>query len=119
MRRILFMALLGVAIMILSSFTNQTTTSNEGITENALVGKAMGAIRSNCDVQGDLQYFVQYNSEYGRCEAPESFKRVTFFQVPNCPPNQPCIQVIRMIGYVILDCNDDVAEVVCTSLVSI
>ena len=118
MRIFSLIALLSSAFIVLSSFTTIPPSINEA-TENSIVGRAMGSIRSNCDVQGELQYNIQYNSEYGRCEAPESFKRVTFYQVPNCPPNQPCIQVIRPIGYVILDCNDDVAEVVCTSVISL
>ena len=103
-----------LASLMLSSFTTQINTQTPSLNDNQLIGIATGALRSECGpITGDLSAVVFPGSEYGRCANGESFKRIVFFELPDCPPNLPCIQIIRYAGEVILDCNNDVHQINC------
>jgi len=73
---------------------------------------AMGALRSTCHFQGRLQHSVTVVSS---CFVDGFVRRVTFYQTPNCPPNQPCIQIIELAGSVLLDCDNNVLSVDCAA----
>lgn len=79
--------------------------------DNQIIGIATGAIKSTCDnAAGDLQANVK---TVGICFVEGFLKEVTFYRVPNCPPNQACIQVIQVVGSVTLDCENNVIGVTC------
>lgn len=86
------------------------TVSTSTPAPNAGIGAAIGAIRSACNVQGDMEYSVSVVSS---CFVDGFVRRVSFWQLPDCPPNQPCIQVIYPVGSVLLDCNNNVISVDC------
>lgn len=84
--------------------------------DQSTIARAMGALRSTCpDATGDLQASVSIVSA---CFVDGFVKNVTFYRVPNCPPNQVCIQVIQTVGTVTLDCGDNVIGVSCGSYVA-
>ena len=81
------------------------------------IGAAMSAIRSSCpNATGQLQYTQTVISS---CFNGGFITQVNFYKTPNCPPNQPCIQVIEVIGSVMLDCDGNVISVNCSGAVPI
>jgi hypothetical protein len=81
------------------------------------IGAAISAIRTTCpNATGQLQYTETVVSS---CFAGGFITQVYFYKVPNCPPNQVCIQVIEEVGTVLLDCEGDVISVSCSGAVPI
>lgn len=94
--------------LVLLSVTWATSGVNN---DNQVIGIAMGTIRSTCDnAIGDLEANVEIT---GICFVEGFIKKVTFYRLPNCAPNKPCIQVIQTIGTVTLDCENNVIGVTC------
>lgn len=85
---------------------------------NALIGKAKGALKAECgggDVGsifngGEINASV---SVVSACFVDGFITEVTLWQTPNCPPNQACIQVVRLLGTVTFDCDNRVLSVDC------
>ena len=67
------------------------------------IGAAMSAIRQACpNATGKLQYT---ETTVSICINGGFITEVNFYKTPNCPPNQPCIQVIELVGTVTLGCD--------------
>ena len=113
MKSIFFLAALMITTVSFAGNGTEEPTVKESTSSpapDAGIGVAIGAIRSNCDIQGEIQYSVSVVSS---CFVDGFVRRVTFYQLPNCPPNQPCIQVIYPLGSVTLDCDNNVVSVDC------
>jgi len=94
-------------LILLCSFFSTAQSAND----QTIFGIANGAIRSNCsDATGQLDHYISIETS---CFNGGFVKRVIFYQRPNCPPLQPCIQIIHYVGSVTLDCNNNVIDVNC------
>lgn len=83
---------------------------------NDVVGIAKGALLSTCNVSGNnLQAKV---ATTGICFVEGTLKDVTFYRTPQCPANQPCIQIVELVGVVSLDCENNVTGVQCYGAVA-
>ncbi|MFT5780511.1 MAG: hypothetical protein ACI837_003473 [Crocinitomicaceae bacterium] len=90
---------------------NEICQIAQNASNGVAIGRAMAAIRTSCpNAQGDLSYSVTTG---GTCAGDATMTKVTFWKVPNCPPNQVCIQAIISIGSVKLGCNNEVLSVNC------
>ena len=111
MKKLLFIFSLFVTTFTFATSGELPNETSENNSNQNIIGIAMGAIRSECDnAIGELQAQVQTISA---CFAGGFVNRVTFYSVPNCPPNQFCIQVIQVVGSVTLDCDNNVLSVDC------
>ena len=111
MKTVFFLAALMLsAVSFAGNGTEDQVVTTSEQAGDAGIGRAIAAIRSSCGVTGDLEYNVTTESI---CFVDGFIRKVNFYQVPNCPPNQPCIQVIFLIGTVTLDCEDNVINVEC------
>ncbi len=114
MKSVLFIAALFLSVSV--SFASNGNGGDEPkSTATAMdpgaINKAIGAIKSACpNATGNLQYSVDVVSA---CFVDGFVRKVTFYRVPNCPPNQVCIQVIETVGFVTLDCDNNVISVEC------
>lgn len=111
MKTVFFLAALMLsAVSFAGNGTEDPVVTSSEQAADGGIGKAIAAIRSSCGVTGELQYSVTTESI---CFVDGFIRKVHFYQVPNCPPNQPCIQVIVLIGTVTLDCDNNVTNVEC------
>ena len=96
---------------------DQPATVENAPTMSNGIGAAMSAIRTSCpNATGKLQYNETVVSS---CFAGGFITQYNFYKTPNCPPNQPCIQIIELIGSVTVDCEGNVIGVNCTGGVPI
>lgn len=109
MKTLFFLAALMISAVSFAGNEEPTPVKVEA--NDPVIGAAMAAIRNTCpNATGDLQYNVTIVSS---CFVDGFITKVNFYKVPNCPPNQPCIQVIETVGSVTLGCNNEVIEVTC------
>jgi len=105
-----------VLLLALTASTFSFAGNNEPTTAPAQgndgIQKAIHAIKSECpNAKGnELNYSVEVQSI---CFVQGSIRKVYFWKTPNCPPGMMCPQVIEEVGYVILDCDNNVVEVSC------
>jgi hypothetical protein len=99
-----------ITIIGISSFTKAQNN------EAKSVAVARAAANKECHIQGaNSQYSVQEDficnnifSNFGNMH-----RTITFYDKPNCPPNQPCVQVLYPAAIVRVDCDFNVTAVVC------
>ncbi|MCR9171574.1 MAG: hypothetical protein NXI10_03720 [bacterium] len=92
----------------------EATTSNYP-TDQALAGQAVAALQQECGNQHNGWQWQTSVSTISTCFASGFIKQVYVYATPNCPPNQPCIQVIQLIGTVQFGCDGDVISVNCAT----
>lgn len=104
---------LAVALSTVSFAGNGEPVNAPAASGNDGIQKAIKAIKSECpNAEGKLSYNVEVT---GICFVEGSLRKVSFWKSPNCPPNQICPQYVEEVGYVLLDCDDNVIEVSCAT----
>ena len=105
--------LLGLAALMMMFTAVSFGQSGQTMTEQRALNIARKAIHQECGAEagGNLLYNQSYN---GPCIGGGGSFMVTFYEQPNCPPNQPCILRVRVVGTVTVNC-DGSTEVVCGS----
>lgn len=80
--------------------------------DNALVGRAIGAFRSQCpqNYTGQISGGVE---TLGICFVDGFIKRVNLFPVVHCPNSGPCPYLVILLGSVDFDCEGNVIGVNC------
>ena len=87
-------------------------TAVDAVVVQNVIGIARGAIKSTCpNSQGNLTATVQIISSCGVGDV----SKVIFLKEENCPgnPHDPCVQIVEVVGYVIVDCNGNVIDIFC------
>lgn len=108
MKKVFFLLALTASTFTFAGNTEPTTAAPGG---NDGINKAIHAIKAECpNADGKLSYAVEVQSI---CFVSGSIRKVSFWKTPNCPPGMMCPQVIEEVGYVILDCDNNVVEVQC------
>lgn len=82
-------------------------------TDQALAGLAVAALQQQCGNQHTGWQWQTNVTTISACFAGGFIKQVFVYATPNCPPNQPCIQVIQLVGTVQFGCDGDVLSVNC------
>lgn len=105
----LFFALALACTSLTSFASNETPTEVKG--NDPVVQTATAAIKKACpNANGKLNYSVNVVSS---CFAGGFITEVSFWKTPNCPPNQPCIQIVEMVGTVTIGCDGEVIGITC------
>lgn len=104
--------LMSVMLMATVMVSKAQGNSNHYPNDNALIGKAIAAFRSQCpqNYTGEITGTVE---TVGVCFVSGYLKRVLLVPVLRCPGNQPCMYLPIRLSTVDFDCEGNVAAVNC------
>lgn len=117
MKKVFSILAIGAVVAIASAFTSNNT-SVEVNDEQRAIAAARAAVNSECGNTALTQVQVQENFICNDIDGGfgNMNRTITFYRPTPCPnPNEPCIQVIQVIGSATVDCLFNVTDVTCGS----